>query len=253
MMRSRLSALLLLLWSGGLLTVVVGCSRPAIVAPVEIARAEAPPVVVRAVAPAEAPGPAREKPATEPQGFRFPDDPGGALLAKVLSPGEAAPPSAARTTGPRPLPPPDLEPLPLSLPASRPPLVPHLPVQKGQSLPPRLILEDTLGGPRRDPALPSGPTLTAGERTRIPSVDVNKPIPLPILAQPVTDRAPLDDATGEASTAAALSAPMPRRTTPAPFLRLMLPDPYEHRRPVDMGPPAEQNTPVAARPKTPTR
>jgi hypothetical protein len=71
----------------------------------------------------------------------------------------------------------------------------------------------------------------AGKRTRLPSVDVNQPLPLPLLAQPVPDRAPLDDATGEASHTAALAAAPPRRGTPAPFLRLGLPDPFENRLP----------------------
>jgi hypothetical protein len=252
-MRSRLSALLLLSWYGGLLAGAVGCSRPALVAPAEVAAVteEARPVVVRAKAPVEHTEPAREAPAADPEAFRFPNDPGGALLARVLSPGEPHATPADRITGPRPLPPPDLEPR-LPLPENRGPLVPRLPVQR-KSPSPRPFLEESLGSPRRDPALPSDPTLPAGERTFIPSGDVNQPIPLPVLAQPVTDRAPLGDATGEASTAAALFAPLPRRTTPAPFLRLTLPDPYEHRRPLEAEPPTEPSTPAAARPQTPAR
>src|SRR5918912_1186894 len=104
-MRSRLSALLLLSWCVGLPTGVVGCSRSTVVAPAEAvpARAEASPVG-RAKAPAADPEPVREKLPAEPQGFRFPDDPGGALLAKVLSPGEASTSTVEKTSGPRRLP-----------------------------------------------------------------------------------------------------------------------------------------------------
>jgi hypothetical protein len=67
-------------------------------------------------------------------------------------------------------------------------------------------------------------------RIRAASPDVNQPIPLPILAQPVSDRAPLDDPTADASTAAATSAPIPPRTRKAPFVKRTLPDPYDNRR-----------------------
>jgi hypothetical protein len=50
------------------------------------------------------------------------------------------------------------------------------------------------------------------------------------VGQPVSDRASLDDPTDDASSAAALSASIPARTTKAPFLKLTLPDPYDRRR-----------------------
>jgi hypothetical protein len=78
----------------------------------------------------------------------------------------------------------------------------------------------------------TGVERAAEKRVRVPSVDVNQPIPLPMLAKPSADRAPLDDATGEASNAAALSATTPERMKPVPFLKLTLPDPFENRRPV---------------------
>lgn len=67
-------------------------------------------------------------------------------------------------------------------------------------------------------------------RIRAPSPDVNQFIPLPILAQPISDRASLDDPTRDASTAAATAAPIPSRTRKAPFVKRTLPDPYDHRR-----------------------
>jgi hypothetical protein len=47
---------------------------------------------------------------------------------------------------------------------------------------------------------------------RLPSIDVETPLPLPILAHPKNDRASLDDATMEASQAAALARVRPHRT-----------------------------------------
>ena len=72
-----------------------------------------------------------------------------------------------------------------------------------------------------------------------------------VLAAPLPDRAPLDDATMEASTAAVLVAPLPRRTTPAPYERVRVPDPYENRRPLLAALPAEKTSPVTASPMPP--
>jgi hypothetical protein len=129
--------------------------------------------------------------------------------------------------------------------------MPHLPPTRGNKpLQPRLVLPETLGAV--DPGRPPAPRLPAGERVRAPSPDVNQPVPLPILGQPLSDRAPVEDVTSEASSAAAVAAPPPRRTQPTPFVRNNLPDPFEFRRPVV---PAkggeEQPTPPAASPKPP--
>jgi hypothetical protein len=108
--------------------------------------------------------------------------------------------------------------------------MPRLPAGKTPSLRPRPLPEELpLIGHKSDPLVPEVQLLHAGDRIRLPSVDVNKPIPLPILAQPVTNRAPLDDATADASLAAALAATPPGRASPAPFLKLNLPDPFENR------------------------
>lgn len=76
-------------------------------------------------------------------------------------------------------------------------------------------------------------------------------VPLPILATPVGDRTSLADPTAEASSAAALAAPLPRRAAPAPYVRLALPDPYENRRPLCLPVTDEDPTPVAAAPTPP--
>ena len=62
---------------------------------------------------------------------------------------------------------------------------------------------------------------------RVETVDVNQPVPLPILAQPLADRVPVDDPTTTASMVAALAAIPPPRSQPTPFVRLSLPDPFE--------------------------
>jgi hypothetical protein len=77
--------------------------------------------------------------------------------------------------------------------------------------------------------LPERPQVPDGGRIRLPGPDANQPVPLPVLAVPRGDRAPLDDPTLDASGAAALAEVLPARASPAPFLRLNLPDPFENR------------------------
>ncbi len=123
--------------------------------------------------------------------------------------------------------------------------MPHLPPTQGNKLlQPRLLLPETLG--TAEPGRPLAPPLPAGERVRAASVDVNQPLP------PVSDRAPIEDVTGEASSASAVAAPLPRRTQPTPFVKNNRPDPFEFRRPVVPAKGAEeQPTPPAASPKPP--
>jgi hypothetical protein len=73
------------------------------------------------------------------------------------------------------------------------------------------------------------PPFTVGDRLRVPSLDGNKSVDLPPMAQPLPDRAPVTDPTLSASREAVLSAAMPARKKPAPYLRVTLPDPFEHR------------------------
>jgi hypothetical protein len=87
---------------------------------------------------------------------------------------------------------------------------------------------------------------------RHPGPEVNRPVPLPILAQPAPDRASLDDPTADLSAAAVQAAAPPPRTAPAPFLRLTLPDPFEPRNAVRLRtPPADEGGPVTATPRPP--
>lgn len=89
-------------------------------------------------------------------------------------------------------------------------------------------------------------------RIRAPSPDVNQPLPLPILAQPISDRASLDDPTRDASIAAATSARIPPRTRKAPFIKGTLPDPYDHRR-MDVPAPEESMDFPLGSPQAPRR
>jgi hypothetical protein len=95
--------------------------------------------------------------------------------------------------------------------------------------------------------------MPVGGRIRVPSVDVHEPIPLPMRNQPVSDRASLEDPTADVSTAAALAARMPTGKGKAPFQKLTLPDPYDHRRPARISIPPESDQPVTATPRTPDK
>jgi hypothetical protein len=59
---------------------------------------------------------------------------------------------------------------------------------------------------------------------------VDRPLDLPLLSHALQDRASLTDPTLPMSTKAAMRAKIPPRTTPAPFVRETLPDPFEHRQ-----------------------
>ncbi len=228
----------------GLVLALAGCSRSAVVAV---------PESVAELAPERNPDTTGDKAEGSGDLFPFPHDAGGALLAKLLPP-EPTAGREERTTRPRPRPAPrslEVRSDPLPPPPARG-LVPALPAQgKRPPLRPHLLIEEGLVGASERVALPEEAVLPAGERFRVPSPDVNESVALPILAQPVPDRASLDDPTGDASTAAVLAAVLPPRVTPAPFLRLTVPDPYEFRRPLTLAATPETTHPHASTPQTP--
>jgi hypothetical protein len=79
------------------------------------------------------------------------------------------------------------------------------------------------------PDLPARPEVATGSLTRIPARDQSEPAGLPILSpKPVADRAPLTDPTAEFTAASVISPSLPLRTTPAGFVRIDLPDPFEN-------------------------
>lgn len=190
---------------------------------------------------------------SEPSPFAFPDDSGGVLLAKVLPPKDVesallqrphAPHRALDSSFDKP---PTLD-LPQSLVA-----LPRL-TDDGihSTLRPRLVADETLGAFPDSLPLPQTPALPDMGRIRVSSPDVNRPIPLPILAQPTLDRASLDDPTHDASTIATLAAPIPPRSNKAPFLKQTLPDPYDHRR-TDIATEEESKEFPLGSPQTPRR
>jgi hypothetical protein len=160
--------------------------------------------------------------------FQFPEDKGGRLLSRLLAPPETLPPvkpqprprSTPRTIAQPSLPLPQL----LTLPSV-------LADQARRTLPPQGLLtpEQALDGPDAPQPLPETLQFAVSDRPRLPSVDVEKPVGLAVMAQPLPDRGALADPTLPASRLAVLTAPLPERSTPAPFLRLTLPDPFEHR------------------------
>jgi hypothetical protein len=105
-----------------------------------------------------------------------------------------------------------------------------------------------------EPARPRGIKLPPGTLIRLEGIDVNQPVPLPILGQLQKDRAPLADPTLDASLAAALKQPIPERVTPAPFVRMNLPDPFENVATVRLRtPPPEEPNPVTGQPRAPKK
>jgi hypothetical protein len=185
--------------------------------------------------------------------FPFPDDRGGKLLGEALAPPADVPPpgplgvprhfsTAAAVDAPR-LPLPHDDPGIVRLPSPKP---------AGEFRPAPVPEPPPLVGDLSTPVPPEEPRLLAGDRVREPSEDVARPVPLPPLAQPAPDRASLDDPTAEASQAAAVAARLPQRATPAPPLRLSIPDPYENRRAVRLRAlPPEQSGVATSGPRTP--
>jgi hypothetical protein len=231
-MRSRPTAWLLCVC----LAASLGCGRPAVVVPSGNG--------LSAAEPAPHSAPEADKQADAPP-FHFPDDAGGALLAKVLPPTDVKGPLEGVKAGPRrqaSLA--GLDAPPLTLPPSQAG-PPRLSAERTRKLlTPHLTVEETLGLSRDDPAPPQPRSFVGGDRIRLPSVDASKPIPLPILAHPTADRAPLDDPTLEASADAALAAPLPRRAQGVPNFRVTLPDPYDNRRPLSLPAPADEGEPL---------
>jgi hypothetical protein len=184
-------------------------------------------------------------------GFELPGDSGGKLLARLLSP-RATLTGELEERRPRSFPAPrsvalPSEPLPPSLPA-----VPSLPRTAGKGLRPHLVLDEILDD-IDDPIPPEVYTFSPGPRTSALESGSSDASELPALATAVPDRVPVEDVTVEASTAAALAAAMPVRQSLAPFLRLTVPDPYEHRRTVGPPAPADDHQPHTTSPQTPGR
>jgi hypothetical protein len=171
-------------------------------------------------------------PAAAPESapFRFPADLGGQKLAGLLPPKEPQPlppdpPARRRDRSARPAF--DREPAaPLAVSTANPP---RLPLPPTAALRPRALSEGVpFTATAAAPPLPARPDLPAGLLVNTRGPDANRPTALPAGGQPVPDRVPLDDPTADFSTRLATSAPAPDRSGPAPFVRVNLPDPFEH-------------------------
>jgi hypothetical protein len=109
-------------------------------------------------------------------------------------------------------------------------------------------------GDARPPVGPSPVVLPTEPLIQLPTIDVDTPLPLPILATPKPDRAALDDTTLETSHAAALHPIRPRRVEHVPFSPINLPDPFENVRTGTLrNPPEESDQPPAIPIRTPSR
>jgi hypothetical protein len=183
--------------------------------------------------------------------FNFADDAVGKQLAKTLPPQQALrlPPTGPSEPKPR-AGSPVVERPELALPAPKPGL-PVRPAKVQSRLRPHLVGENLpLSDFRADPQLPQRPEMPPEEMIQLTAPDANLPAALPPHGKQVADRAPLDDPTSEFSAERAVAHPTPLRTTPMPFMRINLPEPFEHRspaKPLDREPPLV--APVPAPPK----
>jgi hypothetical protein len=118
----------------------------------------------------------------------------------------------------------------------------RLPLTPIKEVKPRPAPEGTpLVSYREQPKGPKDVELPTKPLIRLPSLDVHTPLPIPILAQPAKDRAPVSDPALEASLDATLKAITPTRVRPVPFVPLNLPDPFENVRYGQLRNPPEEN------------
>jgi hypothetical protein len=118
----------------------------------------------------------------------------------------------------------------------------RLPLQPIKEVKPRPAPEGTpLVSNRDQPKGPKDVELPTKPLIKLPSLDVKTPLPIPILAQPAKDRAPVSDPAMEASLDATLKPITPTRVRPVPFVPLNLPDPFENVRYGQLRNPPEEN------------
>lgn len=118
---------------------------------------------------------------------------------------------------------------------------PQMPLPVFQGAPPRFVLppKPTTALPHlsegmplarihSDPVLPAAVVLPSDALIRISTIDVNQPLPLPILARPEREPGSLSDPSYDTSLALALTRVEAARLAPVPFTPVNLPDPFEH-------------------------
>jgi hypothetical protein len=234
-----------LFWTMFVAAAIAGCGRSpaphAVVAgPVEAA--EVTQAEQKTNEPVKEPGRATADAIPDGGSFPFPDDSGGKALAKTLTPAAPAPPPVA-PAGPRERTPPGF----LTNPSSTPVILappPRLAVAAPREVRPTPLPERApaeLGG--HFSQLPPRAELPIGPGVRVPGRDPSIPPELPPLTtKPVPDRAPLADPTTEFTARSVISVVLPLRLDPAVFVRINLPDPFEH------APAARPRTPVVEEP-----
>jgi hypothetical protein len=180
--------------------------------------------------------------------FAYPGDQAGKMLAELLPPHrQEIASSAYLLTSPR-RPAPDLA---LDRPElSLPPNLADLPEPKvetpAQPLRPHMVAaEPPLEWARSQPSAPARQELPAAARVRLDTPRFHESLALPAVVQYAADRGSLADPTGDLSRVIALFAVPPARTTPAPFVRMDLPDPFERKKEVKLTkPPDESKVPL---------
>lgn len=160
--------------------------------------------------------------------FPFSDDAEGKLLARLLPPAHTTLLAPLPRKGPseRILPPSIIDPVSAPL---KTPLLPTLPSNPpGATRPMPLPEKVPIDLAPAHVVLPERITFRVGPLVKIEAPDVKQPVAVPILAQMKTDRASLDDPTIDFSNQSIISDNLPLRSTPAPFVKVNLPDPFEN-------------------------
>lgn len=225
---------------------LAGCGR-------DVARPEA-------AAEEQAPAP-RSSETVAATDFKFPTDDAGKLLEERLTPPrQVTLPPMPFASEPRPWRaakldrlPDRLRPLPQAdVPAQPRRLQSEVPIQRRPR--PALDLPPLAGGDF-DPMRPARPELPSGPKAYVASPNPDTPPPLPVLARQQTEViAVTTDPTVDRSRQAALVVVSVLRDQPAPFLRLTIPDPFEHIRLVQLRmPPPDADEPASptSRPPVP--
>jgi len=258
---------LLSLFCGGSLLAVLACSRPATTS--ADGPSESKPPVDKTQAQTEEKGKVQQQPnsgAAKEQtgskqadetakGYEFPGDQGGSLMKRLLTPRDSSSVARGQSAPLRRKPLGRVEDPSPGLPKFDPAL-PRVSMY-GPTTPVRpvfVIPEVLLGDAGLTLALPEVQTMPTGPLLKLTSVDVNKPIGLSPMAQPLSGREPNTDPTKAASGDAAIKASMPVRTTPAPFVPESLPDPFENEATVKkLAPPSDESLPLGSGSQAPKK
>jgi hypothetical protein len=208
-------------------TLLVGCTKSA--APLALAP-ESPAGAAEPAFAAPEPAAGAQASAGDGEPFRFPGDLGGQKLAQLLPPTAPAPlrpdPSSGRIE--RTVVPAFERPAALPLTTTQGGL-PRLPLGPAAPVRPRSLSEGPpLAHADRTSPTPDRPELPVGPLVSARAPDPNQPAALPAGSQPTPDRVPLEDPTREFSARQATASEPAPRTTPAPFARVNLPDPFEN-------------------------